>query len=226
MNVMGFEAQIMPQHDDVNAGLKLSDRATLSLLAVLEDDGHATQRGLAARIGVALGLTNTLLKRAVRKGLVKVKDVPAKRFAYYVTPKGFSEKSRLVADYLSSSLSFFRQAREEYTDVCQLAVDRGHKRIALYGAGELAEIAMLSAQGVGAELTGLVQVGSNQSHFSSLPVFTTIEAALASDVDAVVITATDAPQAAYDHLIKHIGADRVFAAPMLHISRNGSGGRG
>jgi len=216
----------MPQHDDVNAGLKLSDRATLSLLAVLEDDGHATQRGLAARIGVALGLTNTLLKRAVRKGLVKVKDVPAKRFAYYVTPKGFSEKSRLVADYLSSSLSFFRQAREEYTDVCQLAVDRGHKRIALYGAGELAEIAMLSAQGVGAELTGLVQVGSNQSHFSSLPVFTTIEAALASDVDAVVITATDAPQAAYDHLIKHIGADRVFAAPMLHISRNGSGGRG
>jgi len=165
MNVMGFEAQIMPQHDDVNAGLKLSDRATLSLLAVLEDDGHATQRGLAARIGVALGLTNTLLKRAVRKGLVKVKDVPAKRFAYYVTPKGFSEKSRLVADYLSSSLSFFRQAREEYTDVCQLAVDRGHKRIALYGAGELAEIAMLSAQGVGAELTGLVQVGTNQAEF-------------------------------------------------------------
>ena len=215
----------MSHQDKISGGLKLSDRATLSLLSVLEDDGHATQRSLAVRIGVALGLTNSLLKRAVRKGLVKVKDVPAKRLAYFVTPKGFSEKSRLVAEYLTSSLTFFRQARGEYTDLCQQAINRGHKRIVFYGMGELAEIAMLSAQEVDAELCGIVHLGSNQAHFSGFPVFSNLESALEQHVDAVVITATSAPQAAYDHLIQHIGAERVFAAPMLHISRNGDGGR-
>lgn len=216
----------MSHQDDIRVGLSLSDRATLSLLSVLEDDGHATQRSLAVRIDVALGLINSLLKRAVRKGLVKVKDVPAKRIAYYVTPKGFNEKSRLVAEYLTTSLMFFRQARSEYSDLCQQVVECGHKRIMLYGMGELAEIAILSAQGYKVELCGMVQVGSNQSHFTGLPVYSSLEAALEHAVDAVVLTATDTPQAAYDHLIQHIGAERVFAAPMLHISKNGTGGRG
>jgi len=216
----------MSEPGNAKNGLKLADRATLSLLSVLEDDGHATQRGLAVRIGVALGLTNSLLKRAVRKGLVKVKDVPAKRFAYYVTPKGFSEKSRLVAEYLTSSLTFFRQARDEYTDLCQQAMDCGHKRIALYGAGELAEIAILSAQEVEVEVCGVVHTGSNQAHFCGLPIYSALDVALARNVDAVVITSIDAPQAAYDHLVQHVSADRVFAAPMLHVSRKGAGGRG
>lgn len=215
----------MSHQDDMRDGLKLADRATLSLLSVLEDDGHETQRGLAVRIGVALGLTNSLLKRAVHKGLVKVKDVPAKRLAYYVTPKGFSEKSRLVAEYLTSSLTFFRQAREEYTELYTQAQGRGHRRIALYGVGELAEIAILSAQEAQVELSGMVQTGSNQATFSGLPVFNSLDAALADHVDAVVITTTEDPQASYDHLVAQLGAERVFAAPMLHISRGTAGGR-
>jgi len=215
----------MSHQDDMRDGLKLADRATLSLLSVLENDGHETQRGLAVRIGVALGLTNSLLKRAVSKGLVKAKDVPAKRLAYYVTPKGFSEKSRLVAEYLTTSLTFFRQARDEYTELYRQAQVRGHQRIVLYGTGELAEIAILSAQEAEVELSGMVQVGSNQSVFSGLTVFNSLEGALAENVDAVVITATASPQDAYDELVATLGADRVFAAPMLHISRKSKGGR-
>ena len=215
----------MSDANGMRYGLKLVDRATLTLLSVLEDDGHATQRSLAVRIGVALGLTNSLLKRAVHKGLVKVKEAPTKRFAYYVTPKGFSEKSRLVAEYLITSLTFFRQARDEYTELYKQAQLRGHKRVALYGVGELAEIAILSAQEARTELCGMVQPGSNLELFSGLPVYGSMEAILADHVDAVVITTVDAPQAAYDHLVRHVGEDRVFAAPMLHISCRGAGGR-
>ena len=210
--------------NEIRDGLTLADRATLSLLSELENDGHATQRSLAVRIGVALGLTNSLLKRVVHKGLVKVKDVPTKRFAYYVTPKGFSEKSRLVAEYLTSSLTFFRQARDEYVELYSQAQARGHKRIVLYGIGELAEVALLSAQEVQVELCGMVQPGSNQALFSGLAVYGSLEAALAENIDAVVITSMDAPQAAYDSLIQYIGSERVFAVPLLHISRTDAGG--
>lgn len=217
----------MSDANETRDGLNLADRATLSLLSALEDDQAVTQRGLAARIGVALGLTNSLLKRAALKGLVKVSQAPAKRFAYYVTPKGFNEKSRLVAEYLSSSLDFFRQAREEYASIYDVMQSRGHARVALYGAGELAEIATMSAQGSEVEVLGLIHPGSNHAQFSGLPVISSFEAVQEFGIDAVVITNTDAPQDAYELLRKHFTDEQIYAVPLLHVSRptNGEGKR-
>lgn len=209
----------MPDQNNPREGLKLTDHATLSLLSELESESYHTQRGLAQRIGIALGLTNSLLKRAIRKGLVKVKEAPAKRYAYYVTPKGFSEKSRLVAGYLGSSLAFFRQAREEYAEIYEALAEQGHKRVALCGIGDLAEIAMLSAQGQGVQLCGIIEPGSNQSGFTGLSVYSSIQAALEDEIDVVVITTTSAPQDMFNHLAEHIDAERIYAAPLLHITR-------
>lgn len=216
----------VPDSNDTSDGLKLADRATLSLLSTLEEGEPVTQRSLASSIGVALGLTNSLLKRAIKKGLVKVQEAPTKRYAYYVTPKGFSEKSRLVADYLSSSLNFFRKAREQYADIYSKALANGHKRVLLYGTGELAEIAVLSAMDYDIKLEGVVQVGSNLETFSGLSVAGSIDAALVEAVDAVVITSTSTPQADFDILCEHFPVEQIYAVPLLHISCNGSGEEG
>ncbi|NIQ08836.1 MAG: winged helix-turn-helix transcriptional regulator, partial [Gammaproteobacteria bacterium] len=74
---------------------------TLEILQAIEQNNDVTQRHLASHLGVALGLANSYLKRCVRKGLVKIQHVPANRYLYYLTPKGFAEKSRLTAKYLS-----------------------------------------------------------------------------------------------------------------------------
>jgi len=213
----------MNNQNDANDGLKLSDRATLSLLSTLESEDRLTQRGLSARIGVALGLTNSLLKRAVHKGLIKVQQVPAKRFAYYVTPKGFSEKTRLVADYLSSSLTFFRQAREEYVTLFEDISSQNSKRVALFGVSELAEIAILSAQECDVELQAIIYPGSNQITFAKLPVISSLKDTNPSDYDAVVITNAETPQDAYETLVAHFGEKNVYAVPLLHISQSSNG---
>ena len=67
------------------------------------------------------------------------------RYAYYLTPRGFAEKSRLTAEYLAASLDFFRRARRDCSVLLDACAVRGWRRIVLYGAGELAEIAALSA---------------------------------------------------------------------------------
>jgi DNA-binding MarR family transcriptional regulator len=207
-------------HEDLN----LADRATLKLLVALENGQQASQRGLAARLGVALGMTNYLVKRAVRKGLLKVEKIPAKRYAYYVTPKGFGEKSRLVSQYLSSSLMFFRQARSEYSALFEQMSAQNHARIVLFGMGELAEIALLSAQEDNVNVTAVIQPGSNQDHFSGVPVLSSIEFAIELGIDAVVITAADAPQTAYELMVDQFGADRVFVVPLLHVNCESTGG--
>src|SRR5258708_4622537 len=88
-------------------------RILLGLLESVERDGGQTQRHLAAELGIALGLVNAYLKRCINKGLVKVREVPTRRYAYYLTPQGFAEKSRLTIDYLSYSFALFRRARSD-----------------------------------------------------------------------------------------------------------------
>src|ERR1700731_4638477 len=106
--------------------------------------GVDSQRRIADELGIALGLVNAYLKRCVKKGYVKVSQAPARRYAYYLTPKGFAEKSRLTVQYLSDSFSFFRQAKEDCAGTFALAKERNFRNIVLWGKSDLAEIAVLS----------------------------------------------------------------------------------
>lgn len=189
---------------------------TLGLLSAIDAEQSHTQRGLASRLGVALGLTNALLKRTVRKGLIKIKDAPARRYAYYLTPEGFREKSRLVGEYLNTSLNFFRQSRDQYESVFEYCVKRDWDRVVLIGTGELAEIASLAAHSIGMKLVGIVDEASNVDEFCGLAVFQNLQDA--GEVDAVVITDSSTPQQAFGALISQIPSERILAPSILHIS--------
>jgi DNA-binding MarR family transcriptional regulator len=63
-------------------------RIMLGLLESVERDETQSQRQLATELGIALGLLNAYLKRCVRKGLVKMRRAPARRYAYYLTHAG------------------------------------------------------------------------------------------------------------------------------------------
>src|ERR1700741_5553305 len=106
-----------------------NERIVLGLLSSVESDGARSQRHIAAELGIALGLVNAYLKRCIKKGLVKVSDAPARRYASYLTPQGFAEKSRLTVQYLSDSFSFFRQARTDCAEVFATACARGFGRV-------------------------------------------------------------------------------------------------
>lgn len=188
---------------------------TVELLDHISGPDAPNQRALAQRIGVSVGLINALVHRAVRKGLVKIRQAPARRYAYYLTPKGFAEKSRLVAEYLDYSLGFFRTARQEYADIFARCEAAGCKRILLCGAGELAEIASLAAHGTTVELVGAFDRTTNQPRIAGLPVLR--DPASIDGVDVVVIADGRRPQDLYDELSAAIGAARVVAPDFLRV---------
>src|SRR5499433_4529760 len=101
-----------------------SSRIMLGLLDAVEQNRPQSQRLLASELGIALGLVNAYLKRCIKKGLVKVRSAPARRYAYYLTPQGFAEKSRLTVEYLSYSFGFFRQAKADCVRAFALAKER------------------------------------------------------------------------------------------------------
>src|SRR4029078_9341713 len=107
-----------------------SSRIMLGLLDAVEQDRAQSQRLLASELGIALGLVNAYLKRSVKKGLVKVRSAPTRRYAYYLTPRGVAEKSRLTVEYLSSSFEFFRRARSDCPQTFEQAKANGLNRVA------------------------------------------------------------------------------------------------
>lgn len=131
-------------------------RVTLGVLAAVEAGEHLSQRVIAADLGVALGLVNAYVKRCVRKGLLKVSQVPARRYRYFLTPAGFAEKAKLTGEYLAISLSFFRRAKASYSKVFAQAEELGWRSVVLLGAGDLADIAMLCAMERGIEIVATI----------------------------------------------------------------------
>jgi hypothetical protein len=193
----------------------------LGLLAAVERDSAVTQRHLARELGIALGLANAYLRRCAKKGLIKMRQAPLNRYAYYLTPRGFAEKSRLAAEYLSISFDFFRRARRDCAMLLAAAAARGWRRVALIGAGELAEIAVLSAAESGVEILAVVDAGGARS-CAGRPVLSALSQ-VGAPLDAVIITDLRTPQACYDATLAvaaaaGLGPERVLTPLLLHIT--------
>lgn len=172
---------------------------------------------LKHELGVSVGLINALIKRAVKKGLVKVREAPYKRYAYYLTPQGFTEKCRLVANYLEFSLGLFREARDQYADILREIRRRGiDRRVVLVGGGELAEIAVLAAVGEGVTLLGIVDPGANAAVRYGIPVAASL--ASVGQFDVAIITDLTSPQEAYEALCNRLSESHVFAPEILRIT--------
>ena len=196
---------------------KTGIQTEIELLAALERREVVSQPALAKRLSISVGMVNALLKRAARKGLVKAKAAPYKRWAYYLTPEGFQEKSRLVAQYLDASLAFFRKARQEYRLLFQNGQRAGYRRFVLVGRGEVAEIALLAAIEADAELVGILDREANTERVHGLPVLRSLDQAEAWD--ALVITESRHPQQAFERLRGAVAERQVLAPPFLRIVR-------
>jgi DNA-binding MarR family transcriptional regulator len=195
----------------------------LGLLQAVHNNNAVTQRSLARELGIALGIANATLRRCVEKGLIKVRQAPARRYAYYLTPRGFTEKSRLTAQYLTYSFQFFRDARKQCEALLGECAGRGWHRIALAGGGELAEIVRLCVLDSGAELIGLVDANEAAQRFGGMPVVAVLGELAADRIDVVIITDVRTPQATFDAIRAAAPAlglvpERIVAPELLRIS--------
>ena len=191
-------------------------RIVLGLLESVERDGAQSQRKLASDLGIALGLVNAYLRRCVKKGLLKIGHAPPRRYAYYLTPNGFAEKSRLTVEYLSTSFSFFRRAREDCSSVLKVAHARGWNRIVLAGVSDLAEIATICALEQGITIVAVVDAKSASGRFVGTPVVASLQA-VPGGFDALVVTDLQASRESVQSIVEELGAERVLVPALLGV---------
>ncbi len=188
---------------------------TLGVLNSINNNSYVTQRSMSKELGIALGLTNSYLKRCVKKGLIKVQQIPANRYAYYLTPQGFSEKSRLAHEYFSQGFRFFRVARVQCVDIYTLCIKENWNRIILHGLTDLAEIAILCAKDSDIQLISIVDCSTSVRKFAGIPIVRKLPPV--DQFDAIVITDLGEPQKEFNKIVHFLGSKRVFIPPFLGV---------
>ena len=195
------------------ARIEENNQITLGLLNAVDESSSVTQRAVAKELGIALGLVNTYLKRCVKKGLIKVSQVPANRYAYYLTPKGFSEKARLTGEYLSQGFQLFRLSRSQIVEIMEDCENQGLKKIVLVGATDITEIAILCAQEFDLGISGILVDNDQEAEFGSIRVVNDILEL--EDFDAIILTSLDQGSLYIKKLRKHFDDNRIFIPPIL-----------
>ena len=191
------------------------DELVLELLDAIGKQSNLSQRHLARQLGVALGLANSYLKRCIRKGYVKIRTAPANRYLYYLTPKGFAEKSRLTAKYLSYSFTFYRRASASCAEVFQQCALSGWKRVVLCGISDLAEIASLQATEAEIEIVAIYDPRADRERFVGKKVWTDLDGI--ETFDACVLTDLQSPSTSHQQLVERVGQERVMVPDILRL---------
>lgn len=167
----------MKKHDNVHL---------FRILDEVGKNGEVTQRSLSQRLGVALGLTNLYIRRLAKKGLIKIINLKPNRLRYELTPSGIAQKTSMAFQSIQESYVFYREARRTLTVTFSAMKRTGVRSVVLYGATDLAEIALLSLQEADLVLAGVVSQQHEGASLCGRPVLPP-ESLLVSHFDRVVV---------------------------------------
>jgi DNA-binding MarR family transcriptional regulator len=132
------------------------------VLQAIASGQRVTQRSLSSDLGVALGLTNLLIRRLVAKGYVKVAGMGTRHIRYLMTAAGWEALAHATRQSLENTVHLYTQTREQIRGSLSAISERcdmdaaGQKRVVFYGAGDVAEIAYVSLQSTDLTLVGVV----------------------------------------------------------------------
>jgi len=174
---------------------------SLQILDELSRNDSLTQRDLSSSLGVALGLVNSYIKNLIAKGYITVKAIPPKRYAYYLTPKGFAEKTRLTYDLLHDYTRVYREARKNLKKLFHELQADGMKSILFAGVDEVAEIAYISLQETTMVFAGVVDDGKAAGEMFFGKIIQPIQNAHDMRYDCIVVTSYLKRDAIYKKLI-------------------------
>ena len=186
--------------------LEFAQQKELRILNELSSDDSLTQRDLSSRLGIALGLVNSYIKNLMAKGYITVKSIPPKRYAYFLTPKGLAEKTRLTYDLLLDYTRIYRETRENLKNLFHELHNKGVRNIVFAGVDEVAEIAYITLQETDIKLVGVVDdIRAGKDFFKSTirPMADLGE----MENDCIIVTSYLRREKIYRELLKH-GVDK------------------
>ena len=186
------------------------DMRELELLQELEKNPIISQRELSHKFGIALGLTNSCLKRMARRGWIRITGFNHHRIGYYLTPKGFAEKAKLTLHLISWTVEHYSRLKDLIGKRLLEMENEGIERIVFYGVSDEMEIALITLQGTNLKLAGIIE--DDEKYVSRIILGYELEPVSrvkGLKPDAVLITSLLEQDARKERLRKLLDSERV-----------------
>jgi len=119
----------------------------LKVIDEISRETSLTQRDLSRRTSLSLGAVNLIIRRLVRQGLVKTKNLNPKKVEYFLTPKGFSEKASKTYNYVLKTINLVSVVKDEIAKIVLEEFNRGQKKFVILGGDSLADVIELALKG-------------------------------------------------------------------------------
>ena len=101
-----------------------------TILNIVNEDPNASQRKIAKESGISLGMVNSLMKKCVSKGFIKVENITPRTVKYILTPKGMNEKARKTLSFIKRS---YRQIMEVRNRIIEIIDENDTNKVILVG---------------------------------------------------------------------------------------------
>jgi DNA-binding MarR family transcriptional regulator len=93
------------------------DKKITDVLQILDKEDSPSQRQIAEETGFSLGLVNILIKKAVKKGFIKIEKLNSRNIKYILTPAGIKEKTDKTIDYIKRSYIAIKRLEAEIKEL-------------------------------------------------------------------------------------------------------------
>ena len=80
----------------------------LNTLLEIKQNPSLTQRSLAHRLNISLGLTNAILQNLIHRGWIKAKRMTGRKILYLITPQGMARATNLIYDRFRETQNYYQ----------------------------------------------------------------------------------------------------------------------
>ena len=175
------------------------DFRSLQILEEIDTTHSPSQRYLARKLNISLGLVNSFVKRLAKKGYVKITTIPRNRVKYMLTPQGFAEKSRLTYEFIQHSFSLYKEALKKFEGLFNELEKRNVRKVVFYGVSDLTEITFVSLKATNIKLVGVVDDLKAGTQYLDFTVRSTSELKNL-EFDSIILTALETKE----HMVKKL----------------------
>jgi len=152
-------------------------RRRLTALMTLAAGEEVTQRSLAARLEISLGLANALLRELERDGLIAVeRSASLRRSRYDLTKAGRSALAGWAIECSVESAALLAGVRAQMQRRLAGLAAKGRRRVLLCGEGPLADLAASAVLNAGMKLAGVVSQDTSDDRVAGARVRSVAEA--------------------------------------------------
>jgi DNA-binding MarR family transcriptional regulator len=190
--------------------MDLQDIRFLQILKEIDGNQSPSQRDLARKLNISLGLVNSFIKRLAKKGYVKITTVSSNRLRYVLTPQGFGEKTRLTYKFIRYSFHFYKEALSNLMDLLNESKNRRPEKVIFYGVDDLTEIALIFLRSTNMKIIGIADDQKKGEKFFDYTIISSSELK-GLEFDKILITAIESRENMFNKLLaKKIPKEKII----------------